>query len=115
MRIRNVLISLAAALLLCSCSGKEVLPQEARTTTYKVAVIMPQRIWATEKPIAQQALQNLEKAQEGLGERVKLELEWIDEDIPNLEEEVRRVTHDASYAAVVGARCELCSRGGAQI
>ena len=44
MRISNVLISLAAALLLCSCSGKEVLPQEARTTTYKVAVIMPQRI-----------------------------------------------------------------------
>ena len=104
MRISNVLISLAAALLLCSCSGKEVLPQEARTTTYKVAVIMPQRIWVSEKPIAQQALQNLEKAQEGLGERVKLELEWIDEDIPNLEEEVRRVTHDASYAAVVGPK-----------
>ena len=104
MRIRNVFISLAAALLLCSCSGKEVLPQEARTTTYKVAVIMPQRIWATEKPIAQQALQNLEKAQEGLGERVKLELEWIDEDIPNLEEEVRRVTHDASYVAVIGPK-----------
>lgn len=104
MRISNVLISLAAALLLCSCSGKEVLPQEARTTTYKVAVIMPQRIWATEKPIAQQALQNLEKAQERLGERVKLELEWIDEDIPNLEEEVRRVTHDTSYAAVVGPK-----------
>ena len=40
----------------------------------------------------------------GLGERVKLELEWIDEDIPNLEEEVRRVTHDASYAAVVGPK-----------
>ncbi len=104
MRISNVLISLAAALLLCSCNGKEVLPQEARTTTYKVAVIMPQRIWATEKPIAQQALQNLEKAQERLGERVKLELEWIDEDIPNLEEEVRRVTHDTSYAAVVGPK-----------
>ena len=104
MRISNVFISLAAALLLCSCSGKEVLPQEARTTTYKVAVIMPQRIWATEKPIARQALQNLEKAQERLGERVKLELEWIDEDIPNLEEEVRRVTHDTSYAAVVGPK-----------
>ncbi len=104
MRISNVLISLAAALLLCSCSGKEVLPQEARATTYKVAVIMPQRIWVSEKPIAQQALQNLEKAQEGLGERIKLELEWIDEDIPNLEEEVRRVTHDASYAAVIGPK-----------
>ena len=110
MRIRSMLISLAAALLLCSCSGKEVLPQEARTTTYKVAVIMPQRIWATEKPIAQQALQNLEKAQEGLGERVKLELEWIDEDIPNLEEEVRRVTHDASYAAVIGPKYSIHAR-----
>ena len=72
MRIRNVFISLAAALLLCSCSGKEVLPQESPTTTYKVAVIMPQRRWATEKPIAQQALQKLERGQEGLGERVKL-------------------------------------------
>ena len=110
MRTRSMLISLAAALLLCSCSGKEVLPQEARTTTYKVAVIMPQCIWATEKPIAQQALQNLEKAQEGLGERVKLELEWIDEDIPNLEEEVRRVTHDASYAAVIGPKYSIHAR-----
>ena len=104
MRIRNVLISLSTALLLCSCSRKDVLPQEARTTTYKVAVIMPQCTWPSEKPIAQQALQHLEKAQEGLGERVRLELEWIDEDIPNLEEEVRRVAHDAQYAAVIGPK-----------
>ena len=104
MRIRNVLISLSTALLLCSCSRKDILPQEARTTTYKVAVIMPQCIWPSEKPIAQQALQHLEKAQEGLGERVRLELEWIDEDIPHLEEEVRRVTHDAQYAAVIGPK-----------
>ncbi len=104
MRIRTVFISLVTALLMCSCGGKEVLPQEARTTTYKVAVIMPQRIWTTEKPVVQQALQHLEKAQEGLEERVKLELEWIDEDIPHLEEEVRRVTHDSRYAAVIGPK-----------
>ena len=104
MRIRTVFISLVTALLMCSCGGKEVLPQEARTTTYKVAVIMPQRIWTTEKPVVQQALQHLEKAQEGLEERIKLELEWIDEDIPHLEEEVRRVTHDSRYAAVIGPK-----------
>ena len=110
MRIRSLLISLAAAALLCSCSGKEVLPQEAHTTTYKVAVIMPQCIWATEKPVARQALQFLGKAQEGLGERVRLELEWIDEDSPNLEEEVRRITHDSHYAAVVGPKYSIHAR-----
>lgn len=102
MRIK-LLIALAATALLCACNGKEILPQET-TTTYKVAVIMPRSIWDTEIPIARQALQNLATAQEGLQERVKLDLEWIDEDMPNLEEEVRRVTHDPSYTAVVGPK-----------
>lgn len=103
MRIK-LLIALAAIALLCSCNGKELPQQESTTTIYKVAVIMPKSIWETEKPIAQQALENLAAAQEGLQERVKLDLEWIDEETPNLEEEVRRVTHDPSYTAIVGPK-----------
>ncbi len=108
MRIR-MLIALAA-LALCACNGKELLPQEASGTTYKVAVIMPHSIWETEKPIAGQAMQNLASAQDGLQERVNLDLEWIDEDRPDLEEEVRRITHDPSYTAIIGPKFSCNAR-----
>lgn len=97
-------IAPALALLLCACNGKETPVQEVKTSSYKVAVIMPGSIWDSEKPLVQQALANVAEAQEGLPERVALELEWIDEDAANLEAEVKRVTHDDSYAAVIGPK-----------
>ena len=104
MRIRGLLTLIASATLLWACNGKEAPVQDANTTTYKVAVIMPQSIWESVKPIAQQALQNIATAQEGLQDRVALELEWVDEDAANLGSEVTRVTHDDSYAAIIGPK-----------
>ena len=97
-------ITLAAALVLGACNGKEAPVQEVKTTAYKVAVIMPRSVWDSERPVVQQALDNVARAQVGLQERVSLELEWIDEDAANLQSEVSRVTHDDGYVAVIGPK-----------
>ena len=104
MRIDRILRLLAASLLLLACGGKEMSVPQGETTTYKVAVVMPQSLWDSEKPLAEGALATIDLAQEGLPQRVKLELEWIDEDAASLEEEVHRITHDDSYAAIVGPK-----------
>ena len=104
MRTRRILWLLAASLMLLACGGNEMPGPRGETTTYKVAVVMPQSQWDSEKAVAQGALATIDQAQEGLSQRVKLELEWIDEDDPALEDEVFRITHDDSYAAVVGPK-----------
>ncbi len=104
MRIRKLIV-LMGLLLLSACNEKEAPVQEnAHTTAYKVAVIMPRSLWEGEKLVVQQALANVAKAQEGLQERVTLEQEWVDEDAANLEDEVYRITHDSNYAAIVGPK-----------
>ncbi len=95
---------LAAALLLLACNGKEMAPVQPETTTYKVAVLMPRSNWDSEKPLVQGALSTIAKGQEGLRQRVALELEWIDEEDLNFAQEVRRITRDDSYAAIIGPK-----------
>ena len=103
MRI-DKLIVLVCVLFLSACGGKDVPVPGAHTQAYKVAVVMPRSLWESEKPVVQQALANVAKAQEGLPERVTLDLEWIDEDAANLEAEAYRITHDDSYAAIIGPK-----------
>ena len=103
MRIDRFFWLLAASLILLAC-GKEMSGPQSGTTTYKVAVVMPQSQWDSEKVLVQGALATIDQAQEGLQQRVKLDLEWIDEEDANLEDEVYRITHDDSYAAIVGPK-----------
>lgn len=104
MRTNRILWLLAASLILFACGGKEMPAPQAETTTYKVAVVMPKSLWDSEKLLVQGALATIDQAQEGLQQRVKLDLEWIDEEDANLEDEVYRITHDGSYAAIVGPK-----------
>ncbi len=104
MRTNRILWLLAASLILFACGGKEMPAPQAETTTYKVAVVMPKSLWDSEKLLVQGALATIDQAQEGLQQRVKLDLEWIDEEDANLEDEVYRITHDDSYAAIVGPK-----------
>ena len=95
--MRTKLLFLFTLLLLWSCKEESQAPsasQSVKTNSYKVAVIMPQDNWGSMKPVAEQALQNVAKAQGGLAESVALSLEWIDESAANLKEEVYRITHD---------------------
>ena len=103
MRIDRFFWLLAASLILLAC-GKEMPGPQSGTTTYKVAVVMPQSQWDSEKVLVQGALATIDQAQEGLQQRVKLDLEWIDEDGADIEDEVYRITHDESYAAIVGPK-----------
>ena len=103
MRIDHFFWLLAASLILLAC-GKEMPGPQSGTTTYKVAVVMPQSQWDSEKLLVQGALATIDQAQEGLQQRVKLDLEWIDEDGADIEDEVYRITHDDSYAAIVGPK-----------
>ena len=103
MRTSRLFWLLAASLILLAC-GKEMPGPQSGTTTYKVAVVMPQSQWDSEKLLVQGALATIDQAQEGLQQRVKLELEWIDEDDAQIEGEVHRITHDDSYAAIVGPK-----------
>ena len=104
MRTNRILWLLAASLILFACGGKEMPDPQAEITTYKVAVVMPKSQWESEKLLVQGALATIDQAQESLQQRVKLDLEWIDEDAANLESEVHRITHDDSYAAIVGPK-----------
>ena len=105
--MRTKLLLLFTLLLLWSCKDESPAPstsQSVKTNSYKVAVIMPQDIWGSMKPVAEQALQNVAKAQGGLAESVALNLEWIDESAANLKEEVYRIMHDNTYAAIIGPK-----------
>lgn len=105
MRTRRLLWLLVAFLVLLACDDKEIpVSQGGTTTCYKVAVVMPQSQWDSEKLLVQGALSAIDQAQQGLPQRVKLELEWIDEEAANLNDEVYRITHDDSYAAIVGPK-----------
>ena len=105
--MRTKLIFLFTILFLWSCKDDSSTPsssQNVETTSYKVAVIMPQEIWGSIKPVAEQALQNVVKAQEGLAKSVTMNLEWVDESAENLKDEVYRITHDNTYAAIIGPK-----------
>ena len=77
---------------------------EGVTTTYKVALIMPQPLWESERSIVSGALTSVNKAQSGLPRRVAIEVEWIDEEAPNLSDEVYRVVKSSEYVAIVGPK-----------
>lgn len=77
---------------------------EGVTTTYKVALIMPQPLWESERSIVSGALASINKAQSGLPRRVALDVEWIDEEAPNMIDEVYRVAKSSEYVAIVGPK-----------
>ena len=98
--------SLLLAALLFSCHGKETSPVDPEETpgvlTCKVAVVLPFSEKEELSQVIDWAQENIRAAQEGQENRIELSLEWIDEEGPGLAQEVSRITHDASYAAIIG-------------
>lgn len=70
-----------------SCRSEN--PTDGVTTTYKVAFISPQSMWDSERSIVAGALATIDRAQRGLTRRVGIEVEWIDEDAPDLSNGVK--------------------------
>ena len=100
----NKLIMGILALLLLSCSGSGVPQENQDVISYKVAVVLPESEKTELSKIVDWAQETIKAAQQGQESRIELELEWIDEDGPRMAQEVARITHDNSYAAVIGPR-----------
>ena len=92
------------AFLLLSCSGSGVPQENQEVKSYKVAVVLPESEKAELSKIVDWAQETIKNAQKGQESRIELELEWIDEDSSDMPREIARVTHDNSYAAVIGPR-----------
>lgn len=93
-----------SAFLLFSCSGKEMAFDNQQVKAYKVAVVLPSSEKEDLDKIVSWAQENIKNAQKGQESRIELSLEWIDENGADMPGEISRVTHDNSYAAVIGPR-----------
>lgn len=92
------------ALLLLSCSGSGVPQENQEVKSYKVAVVLPSSEKDELSKIVDWAKETIKNAQKGEESRIELSLEWIDEEGADMSREIARVTHDNSYAAVIGPR-----------
>ena len=57
-----------------------------KATTHKVAIVLPASEQGRWERIVSWALENMDAAQQGLPEKVKLEIEWQDEEEGSIEE-----------------------------
>ena len=92
-----------AILCLCGCSDNSASAKaDAKTRKIRVAVMAKSSEMARWKRSAEWALENMEKAQDGLDQKVKLQLEFKNQDDADIDEYMENVAHDTDYAAVVG-------------
>ena len=103
MRFNKLGIGILASLLL-SCGGSEVPPDQQKVNSYKVAVVLPESEKAELSKIVDWAQESIKASQQGQESRIELDLEWIDEEGPSVYSEIIRITHDDSYAAIIGPR-----------
>ena len=104
MKRNRLLHALVPLLLLSACSGKDPLETQQKVNSYKVAVVLPASEKAELSKIVDWAQETIKTAQKGQESRIELELEWVDEDGATLARDIARITHDNSYAAVIGPR-----------
>ena len=88
-------------------------PARAEVRERKVAVVMPEAQQERWERTAQWALANIDGAQTGLDRRVRLTIEWHDEDAADLQTWLQQVGKDESYAAVIGPTTSVAARTAA--
>ena len=110
MKRNRLLHALVPLLLLSACNGKDPLETQQKVNSYKVAVVLPASEKAELSKIVDWAQETIKSAQKGQESRIELELEWVDEDGATLARDVARITHDNSYAAVIGPRYSRSAR-----
>lgn len=110
MKRNRLLHALVPLLLLGACNGKGPMEVEQKVSSYKVAVVLPASEKAELSKIVDWAQETIKSAQKGQESRIELELEWIDEDGATLARDIARITHDNSYAAVIGPRYSRSAR-----
>lgn len=92
---KRLLSILAIVLLLLPACREKNLDPEPDVTRYKLALIFPQSEWEILQPVVNWALKQVPAG-------IAFDLEWVDEDAANLPLRVNAITHDKSYAAIIG-------------
>lgn len=110
MKRNRLLHALVPLLLLGACNGKDPMEVEQTVIPYKVAVVLPSSEKDELSKIVDWVQETIKNAQKGQESRIELELEWIDEDGATLARDIARITHDNSYAAVIGPRYSRSAR-----
>ncbi|MBP5332866.1 MAG: hypothetical protein J6Y66_01700, partial [Bacteroidales bacterium] len=110
MKRNRLLHALVPLLLLGACNGKDPMEVEQTVIPYKVAVVLPSAEKDELSKIVDWVQETIKNAQKGQESRIELELEWIDEDGATLARDIARITHDNSYAAVIGPRYSRSAR-----
>lgn len=96
------LLSLILVLGLISCSDEEHLATGDSETRHKIAVICPQEWRGTWEQTAEWALGSITKAQNGMAERIGMDIEWIDEACADLASHAGRIANSGEYALIIG-------------
>lgn len=107
--------------ILCACNDDSSAEHTGhKVKTYKVAVVMPKERQEAWTRTAQWALDNLAEAQAGLSEEVRLSLHWFDENSPEIDTQLKNISNDDSFVAIIGpyssqkahTAAELCAKSG---
>lgn len=97
------LLAIICMLLLSACQNDEPNGSEAtQPVHHRIAVICPQDLSANWKATAAWALDNISKAQAGQNKQIALDIEWIDEDQPDLAEKANIMAKSGEYELIVG-------------
>jgi ABC-type branched-subunit amino acid transport system substrate-binding protein len=118
MRISSRLLIVLIAFVFSSCSDH--FKTEQNVVTYKIAVVMPQDRQEEWNRVAQWALDNIEEAQFGLPNEVRLNLQWFDENSPEINSKLKNIANDDSYVAIIGpyssqhahTAADFCAKSG---
>lgn len=114
--IRRVAFAVLAALsvIQLSCSKNEDVAV-AEVTTHRIAVVMPMENSNEWERTVNWALANIDRAQQRLDHRVKIEVEWHDENAADLYDFIAKVAGDPSYEAMIGPFSSVKARKAAEL
>lgn len=99
-KYRGLLI--ISLLLFFACSKENIFGSKQKVNCYKIAIILPSSEQIRWERIVNWALDNIDSAQEGLSNKVKLELVWQDEESQGWETFANSVVQDDSFVAIIG-------------
>lgn len=114
MRLAFAVWMVAVAVIQLSCSRDEDVAV-AEVTTHRIAVVMPMENRTEWERTVNWALANIDRAQQRLGHRVRIEVEWHDENAADLYDFVAKVAGDPSYEAMIGPFSSVKARRAAEL
>lgn len=97
-----LLVSLLALLFTACSSTDGPASFDGETVNYKVAIVVPSTGQEHWERTAGWALENIARAQKALDRRVGIQVEWHDENDPDIENYFISVARDDSYVAMIG-------------